>query len=130
MPFNLAETFVATTELELGTTLPTFYKQAMQRDNGGEVEAAGDSWTLYPIADTSDQRRLARTANHIIKETQSCRSWPNFPRSAVAIAGNGTGGQLVFIMDGSSLGLAVHVWSHETGIAAKVANDFSELKPS
>jgi hypothetical protein len=42
-------------------------------------------------------------------ETTEARSWPGFPTDAVAIAGNGTGDQLI------ARGGAVEWWDHETG---------------
>jgi hypothetical protein len=128
MPFTLAESFLLAAERELGASLPQSYRAAMARANGGELEAQEDSWLLYPIADTSDRKRLSRSANHIIKETEACRRWPRFPANAIAIAGKGAGDQLVFVKQGSSLGAEVYLWSHETGSLEKVANDFAELE--
>jgi SMI1 / KNR4 family. len=128
MPFDLAETFVLAAERELGSPLPVSYRAAMLRENGGELETESDDWELYPIADTSDRKRLSRTANHIIKETQSWRGWPRFPEGALAIAGNGSGDQLVFLKEGVTFTPTVYAWSHETGAIAKVADDFAKLK--
>lgn len=99
----------------------------MLRSNGGEVLVNDEAWQQYPIADTSERKRLARSANHIQKETLVCQGWPSFPRHAVAIAGNGSGDQLVFVRQGSEFEAAVYLWSHETGSLVKVANDFDEL---
>ncbi|UUX95558.1 SMI1/KNR4 family protein [Aquabacterium sp. J223] len=127
MPFDLAELFVLAAEAALGARLPSAYRRAMLRSNGGEVLVNGEDWQQYPIADTSDRKRLSRTANHIQKETLVCQGWPGFPPNAVAIAGNGSGDQLVFVRHGSEFEAAVHLWSHETGSLVKVANDFAEL---
>lgn len=128
MPFDLAEAFVLAAERELGSPLPLSYRSAVLIENGGELETESDDWELYPIADTSDRKRLSRTANHIIKETQSCRGWKRFPEGALAIAGNGSGDQLIFLKDGATFTSAVYIWSHETGAVEKVADDFSQLK--
>jgi hypothetical protein len=128
MPFDLAESFVLAAERELGATLPPSYRRSMLQENGGELETDGEVWDQYPIADTSDRKRLSRTANHILKETQSCREWPGFPSDALAIAGNGAGDQLVFLQRGGLFEPGVYAWSHETGDLSKVANDFAELK--
>lgn len=130
MPFDLAESFIAATERELGAELPASYKAAMALSNGGEVEVAHDAWQLHPIADTSDRKRLARTANHIIRETASLKAWPNFPANAVAIAANGSGDHLVLIHEGGVFSSLVFRWSHETGTIQKVAEDFHELERS
>jgi hypothetical protein len=128
MPFDLNESFVLAAEQELGARLPESYRAAMLRANGGELEVQEDSWLQYPIADTSDRKRLSRSANHIIKETEVCRRWPRFPGNAVAIAGNGAGDHLVFVKQGASFEPAVYLWSHEAGSLEKVVNDFAELE--
>lgn len=86
-----------------------------------------DDWQLYPIADTSDRRRLARTANHVIKETHSLFRWPTFPTQGLAIAGSGSGDQLLLLREGAVFGDSVYHWSHESGALTKIANSFSEL---
>jgi hypothetical protein len=98
------------------------------RANGGELELGEEYWEQYPIADTSDQRRIARSANHILNATKRCRAWTSFPDNAVAIAGNGVGDHLVFLKHGAKVGPTVYAWFHETGKLVKVADDFSELK--
>lgn len=128
MPFDLAEQFVLSVEQELGAALPAAYRVAMLRRNGGELAAGDDDWQQYPIADTSDRKRLSRTTNHILKETQEARAWPSFPAGALAIAGNGAGDQLVLLRQGNAFSPAVYVWSHETGHLQEVASDFSKLQ--
>lgn len=128
MPFDLQESFVLAAEESLGARLPESYRSAMLRSNGGELEAQEDQWVQYPIADTSDRKRVSRSANHILKETAECRRWSHFPRNAVAFAGNGSGDHLVFIGSGSAYEPAVYFWSHETGSLEKVADDFAELE--
>jgi len=128
MPFDLAESFIHEAERELGAKLPVSYTAAMAQANGGEVEVLDDVWQLHPIADTSDRKRLARTANHVIRETESLRGWARFPAGALAIAANGSGDQLVFLRGATSFESAVHLWSHETGELEQVAEDFSELQ--
>ena len=128
MPFDLAGSFVLAAESELCARLPSAYRSAMLRTNGGEVLVDGDAWLRYPIADTSDRKRLSRTANHILMETQACQEWPRFPANAVAIASNSAGDQLLLLRQGSEFGAAVYLWSHQTSSLAKVANDFAELE--
>ena len=128
MPFDLAESFIEEAERELGAKLPASYRAAMVLANGGEVEVLDDVWQLHPIADTSDRKRLARTANHVLRENESLRGWTSFPASALAIAANGSGDQLVFLRSANSFESAVHLWSHETGELEQVAEDFSDLQ--
>jgi hypothetical protein len=127
MPFDLAEPFILEAERQLGASLPVSYKTAMSRSNGGEIEAADDVWQLHPIADTSDRKRLARTANHIIRQTASLQEWSKFPAGALAIGASGSGDCLVFLRGANSFGPAAHLWSHETGQTELLAEDFNEL---
>lgn len=128
MPFDLAESFIFEVENNLGAKLPNSYSKSMRLENGGEIETDNDYWQQYPIADTSDRKRLSRSANHILKETEICKKWLRFPENGLAIAGNGSGDQLVLLRQGNSFESAVYCWLHETGQLVKVANDFSEIK--
>ncbi len=117
--FPVDETRIDAVELELGQRLSEDHRARLRENNGGEVTAdlveadfARDfdpDWELYPVWDDSDRRRAARTARHIVHETTEARSWPGFPADAVAVAGNGTGDQLIV------RGGAVEWWDHETG---------------
>jgi hypothetical protein len=127
MPFDIAENFISAAEELLGAKFPASYRSSMLMSNGGELEIEDDVWQQYPIADTSDRRRLSRTANHIIKETNLLKSWPGFPEEALAIAGNDSGDQLVLLKKGNSFIHDVFIWSHETGELREIANDFSAL---
>jgi len=127
MPFDLAEQFIIAAENVLGAALPVEYKVAMQLSNGGEVEIDGDDWNLHPIADTSDRKRLSRTANHILAESQVCQGWQGFPENALAIASNGAGDQLFFLKNGAAFDATVYAWSHETGELKAVADSFKKL---
>ena len=127
MPFALDETFVRRAEEQLGATLPDSYRRRMMVGNGGEFNSCADDWTLYPIRDSSDKKRLARTCNDILAETASCAAWAGFPPQALAIAGNGDGDQLVFLRSGDAYGPAVYRWSHASGELARVADDFAAL---
>jgi len=57
----------------------------------------------------------------------SLKCWPGFPEEAVAIAGNGSGDQLVLLKEGASFGQEIYIWAHETGKLQKIANNFSAL---
>lgn len=130
MPFPISEPELAKTEAKLGVRFPESFRQKMMEDNGGEVQAGGDSWALYPFLDTSDKKRLKRTCNDIARETQAAKLWRGFPANAVAIAANGGGDLLVLLPDQatpSALGSTVHLWSHETGELTRVAEDFGRL---
>ena len=72
--------------------------------------------------------RLSRTANHVLKETVECRTWPGFPPEAVAIAANGVGDALVLMLRNGQFEPAIYAWLHQSRSLAKVANDFAELK--
>ena len=128
MPFPLPEACLLAAENLLGAALPQSYRQLMLRSNGGELEAVGDSWELYPVADSTDRKRLSRTINHVIRETAELRQWPGFPENALAIGSNGCGDQLVLLRQGDIFTPQVYQWSHETGDLVVVANDFADLR--
>ncbi len=130
MPFPTSEEFVAAAELQLGIALPDSLRARLLQGNGGELEATGDSWTLFPVADTSDRKRLTRTANHIVLETQNARRWPGFPELGVPIAANGSGDYLILLPDrpgSSQLGSGVFLWDHETGEPQLIAASIESL---
>ena len=130
MPFPVDPKYIRDSEGKLSTTFPSMFKGKMMRDNGGSIEAAGDTWWLYPFFDSSDKKRIARTCNDIVRETRRMRDWSSFPPGAVAIGSNGTADQLILVPRAEAadeLGPAVYWWDHKTGELQKVAEDFAEL---
>ena len=129
MPLPVDERWARETEEMLGRRFPESYRARMMRDNGGEIEAVADTWSLYPICDKSDRKRIKRTCNHVLLETRSALSWAGFPRDAVAIASNGSGDLLVFLpdeRDPDAFEPCVRLWNHETREIESVA-EFDEL---
>ncbi|QDT24786.1 SMI1 / KNR4 family protein [Gimesia panareensis] len=130
MLFPVEERFIHETEKRLGLKLPPDYVNKMMKANGGEVQTTPDAWVLYPIFDTSDKKRLKRTCNDVVRETESARDWVGFPDEAVAIGSNGCGDQLVLLRDKKSpevSGDEVFWWDHETGALNMVAARFADL---
>ncbi|REJ68302.1 MAG: SMI1/KNR4 family protein [Planctomycetota bacterium] len=130
MPFPVDIKYVTETERKLGVKFPPSYVTRIVKSNGGEVEAPPDVWSLYPIYDTSDKKRLKRTCNDVVRETKAAKEWPDFPPAAVAIGANGCGDQLVLIPQADApdiLGSEVYWWDHETGELNKVADDLADL---
>ena len=130
MPFQLDEKFILQTEEKIGVKFPMSFREKMIKENGGEIETDEDVWTLYPFFDNSDKKRIKRTINDIIRETEQARSWEDFPKEVVAIGSNGGGDQLVFIIQSDNpiqLDNKVYWWDHETGDLNAVADDFAEL---
>jgi len=128
VPFELSEEQLALTEQDLGAILPREYREAMKLDNGGEAATAEYDWELYPIKDTSDRKRISRTCNHILYETESCKGFYHFPDNAVAIAGNGLGDQMVFIKESGRILDSVYLWLHETGELQQLAASFNGIE--
>jgi len=129
MPFAVEMRFIQAAETKLGRSLPPAYIAHMCKQNGGEVLAGKDEFTLYPIQDSSDRKRLARTCNDIIRETANAKEWRGFPPSALAIGDNGSGDKLILLpsSSGEKFADAVYCWDHETGQVQLVANSFEEL---
>jgi len=127
VPFELEERFVIAAEQELGASLPYSYRRAMMMSNGGRVLAYDDVWDLYPILDTSDRKRLKRSCNDILHETEFMRDWPGWPEHALAIASNGTADRLVLLKADRWYVPTIYLWLHDTVELVEVADDFSEL---
>jgi SMI1 / KNR4 family (SUKH-1) len=127
MPFPLAECYIQEAEVALGAKLPPKYRAAIARSNGGEVEAVSDIWQVYPLEDRTDRKRLARSASHVLRETEQAKMWTKFPANVIAIASNGAGELLVLLQHGSVFADTVYLWSHETGKLTNVAESIDEL---
>jgi hypothetical protein len=80
MPFTTSETLIEFAEQSLERRLPEPLRLRLLRSNGGEGSTPDDDWILHPIRDASDRKRLVRTANDIIKETEQARQWRSFPQ--------------------------------------------------
>lgn len=128
MPFPLDDKYLQNAEEKLGAKLPDSYRRAMIAANRGEVSSHLDDWYLYPIMDSTDRKRLARTCNDVVAETMRLAEWERFPREALAIANNGAGEQLLFLRLNDRFQSAVYCWSHESGELTEVAEDFAQLE--
>lgn len=128
MPWPVSEKYVLDCENELGATLPDSYRTAMINDNGGAVICDRDTWNLHPMWDKSDKKRLKRTFNSVVRETNSMTGWTGWPGNAICIAANGTGDALILTSDQGQCDPAVYRWNHETGQTKKIVDDFSELQ--
>jgi hypothetical protein len=130
VPFPVDAAFIKAAEQKLGLTFPSMFRGRMMKENGGSIEAGDEDWEMFPISDTSDRKRIARTSNDIVRETIKSREWPGFPPAAVAIASNGAGDLLVFLpKDETPAELApeVYRWSHEGGEIERIADSFADL---
>jgi hypothetical protein len=113
MAFPGSEELVAAAEITLDRKLSEQHRQRLIQENGGEVRALRDHWTLYPVWDPTNRKTMGRTANHIVRENQVLRrDWPDiWPDGYVAIADNG-GGDYLVLSPGDDV---VRFWDHETG---------------
>jgi hypothetical protein len=129
MAFPLDIRFVKRAEGKLCRKLPLGYVVKMCHSNGGAVSTKTDSWTLFPIFDDSDRKRLKRTCNDIIREAAEARTRPGFPYNALAIGKNGGGDLLVLLAESETDRYedAVYSWDHETDELTRVADTFEEL---
>lgn len=128
MPFPVDEKYIETAELELNIRFPQSFRQNMMLLNGGEVEVGDDSFELYPFYDTSDVKRIKRTCNSIVHETQKERQDYGLAENLVVIGHNGSGDLLVYKVEpNGSIADTVYLRDHETGELLVVASDFSML---
>jgi len=128
MPFPLSEAELMKTEEELGARLPESYRDAMMKINGGSVEAYDEVWDLFPIRDQSSKKLISHTCNHVLRETESAREWPNFHEGALAIGENGAGDYLIMFQEGRTFEPEIYAWFHEDGALVTVAGHFAELQ--
>ena len=73
MPFPVDVSLIQEAERQLGRKLPPDHRVRLHRLNGGNIQAVGDYWNLFPVWDSTDRRRMTRTANHIVRETKAAR---------------------------------------------------------
>jgi len=118
MPFPVDPKFIDQAEAKLGVKFPDSFRAGMTTLNGGEIDSADELWQLHPFFDTSDKKRLKRTASDIVRETSSAKAWTGFPEGAVAIASGQCGDLAIMIPEESDprrLKDVVLLWDHETG---------------
>lgn len=106
--------------------MPEGLRRRLSRNNGGEpvVDGSPDDgicW-LHPVRDSSDRKRIARTASDIVSETAAARSWPDFPMGPVVIAHNGTGDLILMLPQRPE----PMWWDHETGELVPVRTEWLE----
>lgn len=129
MAFPIDEIQLSKTEARIGAAFPEGFRLKMMQENGGEFEIGEEDWFLYPFLDDSDRKRLSRTANDIVRETEAAREWRGFPPNGIAIAHNGDGDYLVFLIDAAKRDMSEEVfrWTHENGQLEKISSTFRDL---
>lgn len=128
MAFNLPIEQLEACEKELGLSFPEHYRNALLEENGGTVETNEDYWEIVPIKDKTDRKRLSRTCNDIIHETNSFSKFNNWHENAYVIAQNGSGDALVFFREGNRFEKEIFMWSHEDGALQFITDDLSSLR--
>lgn len=118
MGFPVTEAKVIAAEERLERRLPEALRARLMRDNGGEITADDATWTLHPVFDDTDRKRMPRTGNHIVRETQSARDgWQGFRADAIVIADDGSGDLICLLPESDEF----VVWRHETAVYAPIA---------
>ena len=109
-------------EPRLGRRLPEPHRRRLIRENGGEVAAAGDTWTLHLVWDPTHHPTMGRTASHIVRENEVLRiELPDaLPEGWIAIAENDEGDLLVLAPDDD----VIRTWDHESGTLTPVSVDW------
>ena len=131
MPFPVASLEIEKTEAKTGFMFPPVFKTCLAASNGGDLVVADDDWVLFPFLDGSDRKRLARSCNDIVSETNRMREWRGFPPEGFAIASNGCGDCLLLLpeKEGSKqLGETIFRFDHETGEMGPVAVNVDECQ--
>lgn len=126
MPFPIDRSFVEDLQHSVSSRLPDCYISFMMQKNGGTIELNDDDWELHPIKDTSDRKRLSRTANHVLLEQSTYESWPRFVPETLSIATNGSGDRLVLKRHRNAYLPEIYHWDHETGELNLIASSITE----
>lgn len=129
--FDIQEEQVAVAEEALRRRLPPIYRAIMMANNGGSAYDNQDQWDIHPIRDASDRKRLSRSCNDILLETQAALQWERFPVDALAIGGNGFGDVMILLpseSDPAGYGDRIFAFWHETGDVKLLAEDFSAFE--
>jgi hypothetical protein len=128
MAFPVEDKYIEKAETDLGVRFPDSFRSKMSNMNGGEVAVSTDHFELHPFFDTSDKKRLKRTCNSIVHETNTAREHYGLPKSLVIIGNNGGGDVLVFKFDSSGRSDGKVYWlDHEDNDLNFAANDFGDL---
>ncbi|MDK8345607.1 SMI1/KNR4 family protein [Brevibacterium sp. UMB1308A] len=111
MAFPVDESRIRAAEEALGRTFPDVLRERLMSENGGEIDDTDEGyWFLYPVYDDSDRRRLARSADHVVKVTETWRSEADgFPQDAVPVAEDQEGNAIVLLPGDDRF----YVWDHE-----------------
>lgn len=128
MAFPVDEKFIEQAELELGVRFPASFRNKMMQMNGGSIEILGDVYDLHPFYDTSDKKRLKRSCNCIVRETQTARQHYGLPVDLILIARSGGGDSLCFqILESGELDQHVYLQRHDADELLQVAAEFSAM---
>jgi hypothetical protein len=127
VPFPVGEEHIAAEEAKLGRRLPEPLRSRLAMNNGGEIaclDADWDEWwRLYPVWDPTDRRTVGRTANNIVRETESLHRDLSgiLPEDAIAVGAN-DGGDHLIVRAGRA---EIEIWDHETGEVVTAQLDWS-----
>ncbi|MCK8143337.1 SMI1/KNR4 family protein [Flavobacterium sp. I-SCBP12n] len=130
MPFPIELKYIKEAEVELGVQFPKSFIEKMKKENGGEFSTDEDDWTIYPFFDKLDNKRISRTCNHIVLETNQLREIEGFPKNGIAIAENGCGDNLImlpFQENQTEIREKIYIWLHETREIIEIANSIEDL---
>lgn len=124
MAFPTDASRIRAAEEALGRAFPDVWRRRLMSENGGEIDDADEGyWVVFPVYDDSDRRRLSRSANHVVKETEAWRGkgW-GFPDDAVAIAEDQTGNALILLPGDDT----IYLWDHELAEPCAIELVFDE----
>ena len=123
MAFPVDEERIEAAERALGRTLPPRLRERLRRDNGGDLDLGElGPWQLHPVWDDGDRRRVARTASHVVRETEEAHEGiPDLPEGAVVVAADGSG-DLLLLLAGED---EPRLHDHETGELEPVSTDWA-----
>ena len=131
MAFPIDVKYIEESEKELGLLFPESFKQKMMKCNGGELIYNDNDWQIIPFFDKVDKKRISRTCNHIIRETNEAKQWSGFPNNAITIGYDSYGNKLILLpkrLNKKKLQETIYEWNHKTGKIIKIATNINEFE--
>jgi hypothetical protein len=112
MGLPVSEEHIAETEAKFGRRLPEGFRELTKQSNGGATIRIGSGYfDVYAVWDPTDRKTMSRSANHVIRETESMyRDLGAFlPPGGIVLASNEGGDPLIQLPDDTLV-----IWSFRT----------------
>jgi hypothetical protein len=77
MSFPITRDEITKNEAGLNVIFPNDYKDILCSSNCGSFQTDEDDWQLFPLKDTTDDKRLSRTSINVPYNCNTAKNGPN-----------------------------------------------------